>query len=341
MKILYLSCHSGLEFDEVKLLHELGHEVFSPGAYVEPANPGDASLRPGIPGLVYNPDTLAAFHALGKPGIDNKELLTKSFVDRFDAVVVMHIPKWITINWEAMKHKTVVWRTIGQALSHQEQTLAPYRRAGMKVIRYSPKERSIPNYLGEDALIRFYKDSTDFGPWNGMDRSIITVCQSMKAREPHCGYGIWEEVTKNLPRKLFGPGNEGSPNNQGKVSFEQLAAAMRDNRAYFSAGTIPASYTLNFMEAWITGIPIVAIGSQLGNAPWWPDHKLYEIPELIENGVTGFVSDRVPELRSYIVELLRDTSLAQKISIAGREQAIKIFGKDTVKEQWKQFLTSL
>jgi len=55
MKILYLSCHSVLEFDEVKLFHELGHEVFSPGSYVEPLNPGDP-MRPGIPGLIYDPE---------------------------------------------------------------------------------------------------------------------------------------------------------------------------------------------------------------------------------------------------------------------------------------------
>ena len=34
MKILYLSCHSILEYDEVKLLTGMGHYVFSPGAYV-------------------------------------------------------------------------------------------------------------------------------------------------------------------------------------------------------------------------------------------------------------------------------------------------------------------
>jgi len=74
-KILYLSCHEILEFDEVSLLHELGHEVFSPGAYVEPANRGDQNLRPSIPGLKYDPDILEQFHRIAgqHPGQDAKD----------------------------------------------------------------------------------------------------------------------------------------------------------------------------------------------------------------------------------------------------------------------------
>ena len=116
MRILYLSCHEILESDEVSLLLELGHDVFSPGAYVNPQNRGNECMRPDIPGLQYDPETVTMFHALGQPGQDNKERLTKEFVDRFDVVIVMHLPQWITMNWEAMKHKTVVWRTIGQSL---------------------------------------------------------------------------------------------------------------------------------------------------------------------------------------------------------------------------------
>ena len=115
LRILYLSCHSILEHDEISLFNKLGHYVFSPGAYVEPANPGDASLRPGLMDVKYDPEDITAWRKLqDEVGHDKdpKYLLSKEFVDRFDAVIVMHIPEWITNNWEAMKHKTVVWRTL-------------------------------------------------------------------------------------------------------------------------------------------------------------------------------------------------------------------------------------
>ena len=343
MKILYLSCHSILEFDEVKLLHELGHQVFSPGAYVEPANPGDASLRPGIPELVYDPDVLAAFHALGQPGIDNKELLTKEFVDRFDLIIIMHMPKWIIKNWEVMKHKPVIWRTIGQSITSVETRLAEYRDSGMKIVRYSPMESNIPGYLGADALIRFYKDPEEYKDWSGNIRSIISFSQSMKKRNQACNFSYFEEITRGLPRILYGPGNEDifEMPTGGKLPFDQLQMQLRENRVYFYTGTHPASYTLNFMEAWMTGIPIVAIGQQKGNANYFPSHSLYEIPNLITNGINGFISEDPKELRYICEELLSNDFLARDIGNAGRKSAIDIFGKDIIKQQWKEFLDGM
>jgi hypothetical protein len=339
MKILYLSCHSVLEYDEVKLLHELGHEVFSPGAYIEPHKSGD-SMRPEIPNLTYNSDILAEFHAIHDkfPGEDNKDHLYKEFIDHFDCVIVMHVPKWITNNWHAMKHKRVIWRTIGQSVPTTEVELEPYRKQGLQIVRYSPKERTLDRFIGEDALIRFYKDPNDYGPWNGEQKKVITFGQSMEQRNAACNYDLFQNVTAPFDRHLFGPGNEGKNWTTGKVSYERLKEEMCNNRAYFYTGTHPASYTLNFIEAWMTGIPIVGIGPSYGNASYFPGVYLYEVNELIDNKINGFISDDPQQLRYYISELLNNHSLAQQISNAGRKKAIEIFGKETIKSQWENFL---
>lgn len=340
MRILYMSCHSILEYDEARLLSELGHEVFSPGAYVEPANPGDASLRPSIPGLVYNTDILEQWHKLAgtHPGKDGKDYLTKEFVDNFDCIIVMHLPRWIIKNWNVMLGKRVIWRTIGQSIDAREKELASYRKKGMQIIRYSPMERNIPGYIGEDALIRFYKDPDDYGPWVGDNKRVITFAQHMQQRDSACNYSFFEKTTRQFPRHLFGPGNEGQEWTSGKVSFEQLKEEMRLNRVYFYTGTHPASYTLNFIEAWISGMPIVAIGPQHGNSKHFANHELYEIPQLIKNQVNGFISDNSYELQVYIQSLLNNDKLAQSISISARKSAIEFFGKETIKQQWKEFL---
>lgn len=344
MKILYLSCHSILEYDEVKLLSELGHEVFSPGAYVEPANPGDASLRPGINNLNYDPEIREQYRVIddAHPGKDGKEFLTKEFVDNFDCVIVMHLPRWIEKNWEVMKHKTVIWRTIGQSVSHNEQQLAPYRKEGLKIVRYSPMERFIPGYIGGDAMIRFYKDPDEYNGWNGGIKKVITLAQSMQQRDIACNFSLFEEVTRPYPRMLFGKGNEGvAPWAVGEVSYSQLKEELKNNRAYFYTGTHPASYTLNFIESLMTGIPVVAIGPAYGNAQYYPGHFLYEVGGIIKNGVNGFVSDNKAELSNSVKMLLEDEALAKEISAKGRETAIQLFGKDTVKEQWKNYLQTL
>jgi len=342
MRILYLSCHSILEYDEVSMFNDLGHYVFSPGAYVEPRNPGDNSLRPGLLNIKYDQDDIDAWHSLGKPGRDNKECLTREFIKRFDAVIVMHIPKWIGMNWNALKEVPTVWRTIGQSISPQERYLAPFRKEGLKVVRYSPMEQTIPGYIGADALIRFYKDPEEFKGWTGDDERVITFAQHMQARNQACNFTLFEEATRPFPRGLYGPGNENSGDfAHGKQEFSELKRLMREARCYFYTGTHPASYTLNFMEAWMTGIPIVAIGPKNGNASYFPDHNLYEIPEFIENGVNGFISDDINELQANIKMLLNDKKLAKEISEKGRESAVKYFGKATIKEQWKAFLKEI
>jgi hypothetical protein len=344
-KILYLSCHSILEYDEVKLFQELGYDIFSPGAYVEPTNPGDPTMRPSIPSLSYNKDIVNQYHSLGakNPGKDGKDVLTKEFVDNFDIVIVMHIPRWIENNWEAIKHKRVIWRTIGQSISNTELQISPYRDKGLQIVRYSPKERTIPCYIGEDALIRFYKDPNEFTNWNGKDKKVISFAQAMKSRGDACNYKIFEEATRNFPRALFGPHNDieiQQPWAFGKIPYEQMKEEMRNNRVYFYTGTHPASYTLNFIEAAMTGMPMVAVGKQFGSGKFWLDngHDLYEVDEILEHKATGLISDDIKELTSYCKFLLNNDAAAKTLSQQVRETAIKYFGKETIKEQWKNFL---
>jgi hypothetical protein len=341
LKILYMSCHSVLEADEVSLFHELGFEIFSPGAFVCPENPGDDSLRPGIPGLVYDPDILEQYHKIGAthPGEDAKGYLTKEFVDNFDIVYVMHFPDWITRNWEAIKHKRVIWRTIGQSVATTENVIRPYREKGLEIVRYSPMEAYIPGFCGQDGLIRFYKDPKEFCDWNGQWKQVISFAQSMKQRDTACNFSFFEEVTRPFPRRLFGTESEAVGDwGVGKVSFDQLKQEMRDNRVYFYTGTHPASYTLNFIEALMTGIPMVAIGSKHGNADYYYGHHLYEVPYLLENKQEAVVSDDPRELQSCIKQLLEDDKLAAALGHNGRLAAIKHFNKDMIGAAWKKYL---
>lgn len=346
MKLLYLSCHHVLEYDEVKLFHELGIDVFSPGAYIDPNNPGENPRRPSIPGLTYDPEILAEFHRIGQsfPGEDNKNHLPKEFVDKFDAVMVMHRPDWITGNWEAIKHKPIIWRTIGQSVQLVEETIASYRKKGkIIIVRYSPLERTIPGYAGEDAVIRFYKDPAEYGGWVGNEIKVITLAQNMKVRAKFMGYEYFLAATEGLERRLYGPTDPGADTGVpgGYLSFEELQNQLRVSRAYFYTGTAPASYTLNFIEAWMTGTPIVALGRELGIIKDFRDVPTYEVDRIIENGITGYTGNTISELKSKIKLLFNDWDHARQISQAAREVAIAVFGKEKIKPEWKAFFESL
>lgn len=332
MKILYLSCHSILEYDELKLFEELGYDYFSIGAYINPKNPHDPK-RPALSGKYHE-------HLASVSMVHNQLNLHPEQIEWADVIIVMHVPEWVESNWERIKHKRVIWRSIGQSTQAVEDRLRPYRAQGLEVLRYSPNEAQIPGYIGSSGLIRFYKDPDEFGGWNGSTSEIVTFAQSMKSRGEFCNFDAFEQNTRGLDAHVYGPNNEDAGAlNGGMLDYDQLKKKMRDARAYFYTGTHPASYTLNFIEAWMTGVPIVALGPKLGNSSIFPG-ATYEVADLIRNGETGFVSDS-PEVRRRNLELLmRDKELAKQISANARAAAAKVFGKAVIKAQWEKYLSA-
>jgi hypothetical protein len=334
MKILYLSCHSILEYDETKLLTELGHEVFSHGAYVNPQAPQD----------IKRPPTDAKYneHMAVLATRFSKDKLSEEMIEWADTIIVQHVPEWIMNNWDQIKHKNVIWRTIGQSTAATEIQLADYRYEGMKIVRYSPKEKNIQMNLGEDATIRFYKDPEEYKDWNGNVERVITLGQAIQKRGAFCNYQAFEAATAPYPRIVFGADNDDlGAMWGGQLSYEDLKRELRDNRVFLYTGTQPASYTLGFIEAMMTGIPIVAVGNDIGNSLFKQEQNTYEIPEIIDSGLSGFVSDSIEVLSDKVGQLLKDEPLRKRISEAGRARAIELFGKETIKKQWETFLNNL
>lgn len=337
MKLLYLSCHEVLEYDEVSLFRELGIDVFAAGAYLSPRH-CTARLRPALPNWTVDENDLEAYQRIASPTGDARDALTLDFVDRFDAVMVMHLPRWIANNWDVLRHKVVIWRTIGQSIPRQEFLIKAYREDELRIVRYSPAERTLDEYAGEDAMIRFYKDPAEWGGWTGAIAQVMCVAQSLPERAVPCNYQAFLDGTAGLPRALFGPGNAAAGSLwQGCPNHEELQQELRRNRVCFSTGTFPASYTLGFIEAWMTGIPIVAIGRQLFGQAGPELASLYEVPQLIEHGRTGFVSDDMRELRDCVARLLSDWGFAREISAAGRAAASRVFSRSAARDAWRQF----
>jgi hypothetical protein len=264
--------------------------------------------------------------------------LTMSYVEQFDVIIVMHVPEWITENWESIKHKRVIWRSIGQSTPAVEAKLAPYRKQGLEVIRYSPREINIDGNIGADHLIRFYKDEREFNHWSGGGTEVITFAQNMKHRGEYLNVTACQQLMHGFNAHVYGPKNEQmGPLNGGFLSYDGMKQKMRDARVYVYTGTQPASYTLSFIEAMMTGCPIVAVGEKYGNSLNIAG-KVYEIPDIIQDGYNGFVSDDLEYLRSKIDLLVKDKRAARAISAAGRQTAIELFGKQFIKEQWSKVL---
>ena len=338
MKVLYLSCHAILEYDEFSLLREIGVDVFSVGAYLTPNTTNGKRLRPPINDATADADDLAAFRNLVRPGDDNRKCLTRDFLNRFDAVIVMHKPDWVEACFQANSSTPIIWRTIGQSRPSTELRMSAFRQRGLKIIRYSPLEQRLQHYCGQDALIRFGKSLNHFEKWTGNTLRAVTFSNRMRGRSRHCSYATFRAIVDPFKCDLYGADNDDvSDIGKGAVPYAEQLQILSQYRVFVYTGTYPASYTLAFMEAWLSGIPIVAIGRKLWEIG---DGRgaLYEVPDLITHNVDGFVSDDISILQSAIRRLLENDNLARDISGKGRETAKRLFDAKPIGIQWRDFL---
>lgn len=337
MKLLYISCHETLEYDELKLFTELGIDVFSyQGAYMNPL--GHESLkRPNISGMAYHDEL--ALEAVKYA----KTKIPKEFFDKFDVIMVMHDPNVIVENWDRTRHKTVIWRSIGQSTMHVENMLRRMKYDGIKIVRMSPMEENIPGYIGSDVMIRFYKDPEEWKDYNGNEKRVINFTQSLLGRRIFCHYDAIHQLFQGFPALVYGSGNTDLGGlDGGELPFNLMKGALRDNRVFAYGGTWPSPYTLAFIEAMMTGIPMICVGKKIVEEdPLLDRINYYEISDIIRNGVNGFVSDNINELRDNIHLLLEDKELARSIGDNGRKTAIELFGKEKIKQEWNTFFKTL
>jgi hypothetical protein len=330
MKLLYVSCHSILEYDEIKLFAELGIDVFSYGSYRDPRNTDDPK-RPALD-LPFHKDLFDL------TAVDDKTNIPQALIDWADAIMVMHRSDWLHYNWDKFHGKDVILRTIGQNDQTVERDIMPLRAQGLNIVRYSPREKTIPYFAGEDAMIRFYKDENEFKGWNGEGRGVLTIAQDMVARGDHCNFGFFEQATHDLPRTLIGKGSSVVGLwGKGVVSYEEMKKSLRECGLYFYTGTYPASYTLNFIEALMTGCPMVALGPKWGNSSFVMEQQTYEIPDFSENGTNILLADDVQTAMHACRDLLNDQVYAQQMSIKARNTALKYFSKEAAKKAWAHY----
>lgn len=302
------------------------------GGYINPKLPHD-NKRPALRGEYHE-------HLASVAMVHNQNNLHQEQVEWADVVIIMHVPEWVEKNWDLFKRlkKRVIWRSIGQSTTATEQRLKKYKDEGLEVVRYSPYEERIPGNLGSDAIIRFYKDQDEFKGWEPKTDEVINFTQSMKSRGTFCNYNTFVEATRGFTAHIYGPNNEDSGElNGGLLEYNTMKQKMRDARVYLYTGTHPACYTLNFIEAFMTGIPIVAVGNQRGNNPDF-NQDTYEVADLLKNGMYGFASDSIEELTMYIQKLITDPDMAKRVSRQARTKAIELFGMDTVLNDWKRYL---
>ena len=338
-KLLYISCHEVLEYDELRMFTELGIDVSPIGFYFNPQEPM-SNIRPPIPNLNINKDFAYVFMQTNPnyilPGL--REIcglvkITKELIESFDIIYICYYPDIILKNDKTLfNDKMVILRTIAVPDEGLESMYAEClnRVPHLKIVRMSNLEKTVSNFCGYDMCITQTVDTNLYSGWHGTEPSVLTVNKYFKERNTDCGFNLYEEVTKSFKRKLIGVGNNDLPYAEDGVSQEQLLEYLKSHRVYFPGYSRPSPITYSFIEALCTGIPIVSMGKELG-------YEGLEYTNYIENGVSGFYSDDIKELKSCIHTLFVDYNLAIKMSVEARNIGMKYFDWSIAKDKWKRF----
>jgi hypothetical protein len=332
--------HQILEHDEIKMLQGLGHSVFPLETYFG-FSPAEL-FRPPLEFKAIAHQWMQLFESLGcryAYGMPVEEQILKAeFIDEFDVVIVMHSTEFIGRHWDVISRRPVVWRTIGVDVEGAENRIAPFRARGCKIVRYSPMESLANSYVGHDAIIRFGKSPDDYAEWNGDLTQVVIFSHLIKARFP-VEYEVVAEALSGFPYKISGGGNEGIPNSIGVISYETQFELLRTSRVYlYGVGTF-ITYTLNFMESWMSGIPLVVLdGRSVLPASTF---KFAEIFHLVDHGRNGFIVSSPQQAKEVISSLFADQEMAREIGQRGRETASSLFGLPKIGRLWSEFLSSL
>jgi glycosyltransferase involved in cell wall biosynthesis len=335
MKILYIPNHAVLEYDELRLFSEFATSVFSAWFYADPANP-TAHVRPGLDGIPVN-ERAAEIWAREQLTRDTC-LLSREFTSCFDVVIAVADTKKLDYLLSATGLPVVI-RMIGQSGPLHEAELTK-RRNKCFIVRYSPAERFTPNYAGADAVIRFGKYASDFEVWNGGNGHVTTLYSSMSRRQRNASFDAYTAITEPFPRAMYGFGNPVGPWTRNGLSYNETLSMFASASVYYCCHTIPASYTLNLMEAMFTGCPIVTPGRAFIRdfAGSWDIAPTYEVPDFLDYADFTACPDDVVSGREAIAALLGDKDLAKRAGVRNREKANELFGAEKIAGQWNDFL---
>lgn len=174
-------------------------------------------------------------------------------------------------------------------------------------------------------VIHHMVDTDVFKPnWESQekrDNHILSVVNLWKDRDWCCNYNGWVRTIEGLPFKVVGD-NPGLSNPSHSV--DELATTYRTSKIFYNTSTI-SPVPSSLLEAMASGCACVSTATCM-------------IPEIIENGVSGFISNDEKELREYLELLLYDDDLAMSLGMAAEERVKKLCGKERFVEQWNKVL---
>lgn len=161
--------------------------------------------------------------------------------------------------------------------------------------------------------------------WKGNIKKAVTAINNLPERI-ECGPDIWQKVSKKVPVVLFG-GNSEKFGGKGPIANNKLKNELSKYRVYFNP-TTASSLPMAMLEAMSIGLSVVTTATT-------------DIPNIIKNGVDGFISNNPDVLSDRINLLIKNKNLAQKLGSKAKEIIKKQFSSERFIEEWNKLFKDL
>jgi hypothetical protein len=176
-----------------------------------------------------------------------------------------------------------------------------------------------PPAQAQSTVVHHGVDTATFAPSKSKSQSphILSVVNDFVNRDYCCNYSGWERITQGLETKLVGD-TEGL--SKPADSVESLVSEYNNCQVFLNTSTLSPIPT-TVLEAMSCGCAVVSTATCM-------------IPEIIEHGKNGMISNDEKELRSFIEQLLEDEALRTRLGEAARETIVSRFSEETFVKQW-------
>ena len=153
---------------------------------------------------------------------------------------------------------------------------------------------------------------------------ILSVVNDWIGRDWCCGFKLWQRVIAGLPACPVGDTQGLS---KPASSMKELVDFYAYSRIFINTSTVSPVPT-SLLEAMACGCAVVSTENCM-------------IPEVIEHGVNGFMTNDETEMRGYLEQLLNDEELALQMGLKARQTILDEFSVKRFTSEWNEIFNEV
>lgn len=153
---------------------------------------------------------------------------------------------------------------------------------------------------------------------------VLTVANDFINRDYCLNFSGWQRITNGLNTKLIG---ETKGLSEPAKSMNDLVDAYNECSVYLNTSTL-SPIPMSLLEAMSCGCAVVSTATCM-------------IPEIIQNGYNGYISNDEEELRKYINIILNDESIRKELGRNARDTITQKFSENEFINNWNALFDNI